>query len=404
MIVCKRCGHDEFIRKGSDPHGRKRHKCKECGSQAWPLEIDIEAEADVEIIKRNVLLAKQKQKLQDVNRIERKSFRKQARIENSYEAYVEELVRVLKDKEFTPVKRHITHNPSAIIVHISDTHFNELVDLENNKYDFKVASKRLYKFAKRIGIYAKMNDIKNIYLTMTGDLINSDRRTDELLNMATNRTNATVLAVELLQKFIDDLNAYANITVISVSGNESRVREEFSTHKLLMTDNYDCMIYQVLKKLYKQSNSVTFISGDTDEYVFKLNGTSFLLTHGMHLRTMKASNVAQTIARYSNKGAKVDYILCGHLHETKIKDILLRCGSLVGANAYSDKTLNLTGKASQNLHVVYGNGDVDSIRVDLQNVPDNVDEMYDIEEQLAEYNAKSLDKVKKEYFIYEANF
>ena len=44
------------------------------------------------------------------------------------------------------------------------------------------------------------------------------------------------------------------------------------------------------------------------------------------------------------------------------------------------------------------------LRNNFFNLTDTEDnEMYDIEEELAEYNAKSLEKVKKEYFIYEAN-
>ena len=52
---------------------------------------------DKELLKSSVKLAKQKQKQQDLNRIERKSFREHARLENAVSEYNGEIVRLLKD-------------------------------------------------------------------------------------------------------------------------------------------------------------------------------------------------------------------------------------------------------------------------------------------------------------------
>ena len=46
-----------------------------------------------------------------------------------------------------------------------------------------------------------MNKIHNVEF-MQGDLLNSDRRLDELLQMATNRTKATFLEVDIFQQII----------------------------------------------------------------------------------------------------------------------------------------------------------------------------------------------------------
>ena len=398
MLICKKCGGEEFIRKGLDIHGKKRHKCKECGSQAWPIEIDIESNADTEIVKRSVLLAKQKQKLQDINRVERKSFRKHARVENAFEEYLKNLCELLDNKSpRISVKHDTVDSANSMIIQLSDTHFNELVDLggDANKYDFKIASKRLFNFAGKIIKYIKANNIKSVFLTMTGDLINSDRRIDELMNMATNRAKATLLAFDLICDFIMDINAHANVTIISVSGNESRIREEYTNSNFFATDNFDFMIYELLKRYLKHNDGIKFIDGSNQEFILGLNGINFLITHGNFLgKQMKNVDVAKTITRFiQGKDIKIDYIICGHIHETKITDSLLRSGSLVGANDYSDKGLNLTSKASQNIYLIYSNGYVDTMRIDLQKVNDD-DEMYDIDEILEEYNVKSLNKIK----------
>jgi len=399
---CAECGKINSVIRRSE-----KYMCVACNSNKEPLiekitEDEVEL-ANIELLKENVKLAKQKQKFQDKNRVSNNTFRKDSRIENSFEDYSEAIYKLLSERNF-PVRKSAfpkSENGRAIIVHLTDTHFNELVLLRSNKYDFKIASKRLFKFAERVIKYAEVHGVNEIYLMMTGDMINSDRRLDELLSMAANRAKATILAVELLYQFIAHLTTVANVKVFSVSGNESRIREEYTTSRKLTTDNFDFMIYEILKLCLKDDPTVNFISGDRAETVISINGKNFLLCHGNFLKKMAAKDVAQVIARYVNEDVKINYIICGHLHETKIKDSLLRGGSLVGSNDYTEKGLNLYGKASQNLHIVYKNGDVDSVRVDLQEVSDEYNRMYDIDEKLEAYNAKSLDKTKEKTIIFQ---
>ena len=62
---------------------------------------------------------------------------------------------------------------------------------------------------------------------------------------------------------------------------------------------------------------------------------------------------------------------------------------MVGANDYSEKALNLAGRASQNCYIFYEDGNRDGIKIDLQNYKDG----YNIESSLEAYNAKSHAKV-----------
>ncbi len=72
MLVCDNCGRtDTIIKKGVRNH-TQRYKCTVCGC----YRVTYYSDDDVDIVKENVTLAKQKQKLQDKQRIERKSFRK----------------------------------------------------------------------------------------------------------------------------------------------------------------------------------------------------------------------------------------------------------------------------------------------------------------------------------------
>ena len=354
--------------------------------------------SDKEIVQYNVKLSKQKQKAQDLNRIANKSFREYAREENALVEYNKELIKVLK-KHSLDVKltKHKTKKGAVVLVQIADTHFNELVDLgESNQYDFKIASKRLQKFAYYVKEYAKLHKATSFLVGITGDLINSDRRLDEKLSMATNRAKATFLGVHLLKHFILDLQRFADVKVCCVTGNESRVNQELGWVDLVASDNYDFTIFEMLRLLLPE---IEFLRGDNAlEMVVEINGNNVLVIHGHQLGKMDSNQVGKVVAKYAHKGIIIDFIICGHLHETMIRDSIARSASLVGSNAYSEKALNLSGKAAQNIYIFTNDGRQD-VRIDLQETEGW--DGYNIDEELFSYNTKSLQKTYKKDTIFK---
>ena len=352
--------------------------------------------ADKDIVQYNVRLSKQKQKIQDLNRIQNKSFREHARIENALVEYNKEIIKLLKTESTnTKVKKHKETNKAAILVQIADTHFNEIVNIDSNKYDFQIASKRLQKFAYHIKKYATLHKTKEIIVGITGDLLNSDRRMDEYLNQSTNRAKATFLSTILLKTFLLELNEIANISVACVTGNESRVQQELGWTDIVASDNYDLTIFEMLRLLLPKMN---FMSGNALEMVLEINKQNVLLIHGHQLGKMDGNQVAKVIAKYSTNGIKIDFIICGHLHETMIRDQIARSASLVGSNTYSERALNLAGRAAQNIYIFTEDGRQD-IRIDLQNTDRY--EGYDINPELEAYTAKSLKKTHQKQTIFK---
>ena len=362
-------------------------------------------DVDFEILCENVRLAKKTQKFQDTNRIERKSFREAARIENAIEAYTSELAKLLISHSLaSQTTKHVSDEKARAIgvVHFSDAHFNELVELAMNRYDFTVASQRCQKLVARAKQYFSLFDIQHVLFAMTGDMLNSDRRLDELLNMATNRSKATFLAVEIIKHMIVDLNESFNVSVACVTGNESRVGKDFHWSHKLATDNYDFMIFNMLEYLFTGSEGVTFLrDDDPTEQVVSVGGLNVLLLHGNSPRvTGKVETSVQSIkGKWAAKGVIIHLVIFGHLHSCRIGDTYARSSSLVGGNDYSDKDLQLTSRASQNLHIVFDDQTWDSIRVDLQDT-DGVDG-YKITKELEAYNAKSASKLHAKKTILE---
>ena len=395
-LVCPSCYHIGLSKQGKCADtGSQRYGCIKCRSKTkYPL-----WDVDHDVIRENVRLSKQKQKAQDNNRIQNKAFREHARVENAVEEYSKELIKLFDKHRLNTTTRKFKSNKDAVgVLQLSDVHFNELVELENNRYDFRVASSRIRYFVNKARTYFKTAGVSNVVMALTGDLMNSDRRLDELLNQATNRAKATFLGVDILQQAIIDLSDDFNLTIASVVGNEGRANKEMGWSNVVATDNYDYTIFQCLRYLFRK-NSVKFVHGDPSELVINVAGQNLLMLHGHgSLRGKLDTSVNQIAGRYSLKGIKIDYVIFGHVHSARVGDNFGRSSSMVGANDYSEKALNLNGRASLNCYIFYKNGNRDGIKVDLQNVNQKG---YDIDESLEAYNAKSAEKRKTKTTIFE---
>jgi len=400
-VLCPHCGKPDLRKNGFTKSGIQRWRCK-CTEGTNVLEpIIVSNDINKDLVEAKVggtHLAKKLQRAQDTNRIERKAFRETARIENAMSAYIEALKDVISQNslEFKVKNKSNTSTSDSVgFIHLSDLHFNELVDIVGNNYDFKVAAKRLRLLATKSLSMFEARKIDTVYLVITGDLLNSDRRLDEVLAMATNRASATFLAIKILTQFVLDISSHFNVKVVSITGNESRIREEYTQLDSFATDNFDFMIYEGMKLLFENSKApVEFISGNTLDYILSVNNTNILITHGHRLGKMGHNDLSKVITKWAKKGIIINFVMCGHLHETNITDTLLRAGSLVGNNAYADAGLNLHSRASQNIYIIDKEGNLDAMRVDLQSIPEWLDGHYDIDDHLDAYNSKSVDKLK----------
>ena len=395
VVCCPRCNSSNVKKKGfRHNRGQKiqRWKCNSCGySTSDPLYLDKD------VIIENVRLAKQKQNAQDRNRIANKSFREHARLDNALSEYNKQLIKVLEKHKIPKLKHVKTESSKAVgVIQISDTHFNEEVNLPNNKYNFEVAAKRLRTYIRKAKMYLKALGVKEVLIAFTGDLMNSDRRLDEMFAQSTNRSNATFISVQLLKQVVEDVRKDYKVSLACITGNESRVKDEIGWDDYIASDNYDFTIYNILRFLYRDTDVDFILSKDATEVVVNLAGMNLLMIHGHgSIKAKHETSITQIKGRYaSGRDLKIDFVISGHIHSARVGDTYGRSASLVGANAYSEKNLNLEGRASQNVYIFYKNKTIDGIKIDLQNYDDKG---YDITKELEEYayNSKSDDKLKQ---------
>ena len=350
---------------------------------------------------RNIQLEKGMLKISDLQRIQRKEFRNYIRLENAEEEYAMELAKLLKTFDLSQhVNKHdVDVDGEYGIIHLTDLHFNELVNLTSNKYDYNIACKRLKKLADNAKRTFKSYNVKHVLVAMTGDLINNDSIADKLLNNATNRSKATLMAVHILKSFILDINQDFNVSVTGITGNESRVSGDIGFSEKIASHNYDFTILEMLRYLFLDSDGVNVFNCGYNEGVVNVGEKHILLMHGHTTRVAGIEKFIQQLrGRYASQGIMIDYVLFGHFHSCSISGIFARGASLVGANDYSEYGLNLDSRASQNIGIITKDS-INMMMVDLQNT-DGI-EGYDIVKILEDYNPKSFDKLVRYDKVYK---
>jgi predicted phosphodiesterase len=298
-----RAVHRPDLRLPSQPRRRRASRQRPCtnGAATNPATSrQARHDPDHELLSVNVRLAKHRQALLDANRIERKAFREHARVENAAAAYARELAALLDERGFTQdllLSEAPTGGEAVLVVQLSDLHFNERVELPSNRYDFTVAAARLAKLAGRIKQLGRSYGATKVVIASLGDFLNSDRRLDELLSNATNRSKATLLAVDILRAFLLDLRSEFELEVYGITGNESRVKPELGWSDELATDSYDLMIYAILRRGFEVVDGIAFCGFQANELLFEVMGRTFLCLHGHQV----GANVQKSVQEITGK-------------------------------------------------------------------------------------------------------
>lgn len=355
---------------------------------------------DNDLIAQNVRLAKQKQYLQDTNRIERKAFREYARVENSVSEYAKAIKEELKkhaSKFKCDIKDIGVAGGGVGVMHFTDMHGNELIDLEHNQYNFGVLAQRTKKYVTECLEYFKFKKVKSVFIAFGGDLLNSDRRADESQNQATNRSKASVLMSYILAQVLTEVSKHYKVEVVGVMGNESRVNKEMSYSNEVISDNYDFTILAQTKMLVSLNDRIKFISIDKMEHIAKIGGQKWLIAHDVNKYTDTQAKTQSAIGRKALQGDVIDFIIGGHIHSFRCTDYSCRSGSFAGSNTYNEHSLNLAGRASGVCYVVQGKSR--SIQyIDLQYCDNRG---YDIIKAMEAYNIKSKGKCTQNTKILE---
>jgi len=300
-------------------------------------------------------LINEKQKLLDHNRIIRKALRQNNRSYSVLEDLLGELIDRIHeiDVECSFVYPEEIRDREAIVT-IEDVHLGEKITgpdtLGHNMYGFDVASKRLQKYADKIKDRLG-NKVSNITIALMGDLINSDRRMDELLTNEGTVAESFIKAVQLLTAFILDLRSKYNIKVVSVLGNESRMDSNIPMKDPI--NNFDFLIHKILSELLNNKNNILFYDIERNyEKLINVLGANILLIHG-HTKL----NWNDAVKKYNKIDKILHYMITAHFHTVSIKEQTSQGAALSGNNFYGAFGINDIADASQTVYLVEREGD-----------------------------------------------
>lgn len=342
-------------------------------------------------------LRQEKLRVGDKLRFERNAFNKRLRELSALEELNQELINGLnKLKPIVPeyfTKPCTSYTEDVLVISIGDWHLGEIsAEFKHTGFDMEIASKRLKKYADYIKGEIINKGYKKVVIMCGGDICNNVTLLCKRLQQTSNRATTTIMAVVLMEHFILDIyEACPNIVFAGVGNNESRYDEDYFEDEYLITNCADYVVYNMLELLFTDIPTIKFLGGRNCEKVVNINGSNILLTHGVAFGKGDVEKaVQQAISRYSVKNVDIRYVLLSHIHCTRNSNFFSRHGSLVGGNAYSNSTLNLQTRASQNILTVSKNGDINSLMIDLEDV-DGITG-YDISNEIKKFSLKSRDK------------
>lgn len=330
-------------------------------------------------------------KIRDQRNRDNRNWRKSSRDLNAAEAILENLLNTINAYgkklgykiKLDPLS--IKNGGTGVII-ITDTHGNELVDTPYNKYDFKVFSRRLKKLITFSLAYFKMLGIEKVVILFLGDLMNSDRRPDEKVAMATNRSKALFLISHLFNQAILEVAQYYPVEIYGALGNESRINEDFSFHPFTASDNFDFLILETCRRSLEPLNlDIKFGPIDVIQQTVRIEDQNWLMCHDVNKTTNTPKNSQSVIGKMTLLRDPVEFVVGGHIHSFQCTDFSCRSGSLVGGNDYSTNGIELASKASGTCIVAKGKERFIQY-IDLQ----EAEEGYNILEELEYYDVKSI--------------
>jgi len=332
------------------------------------IEKEIPKE-DEDLYDKIFSLEKSLQKARDENRLLRKTKRENNRSHNVLEKLNEELVEILENNKFKNSIVHESLDGNAWgIVQLSDLHGNETVDIVGNKFNFEVMGKRLrLKVLKDIKIFQSYG-IKDILIVMSGDLLNSSRRLEEILLNAENSSKAQFIVADMLSQVVIEYNKYFNVTISGICGNESRLTQDIYYTKQIASNNFDYTIKELMSRNLSDCPGIRILeTTNPNEELIKVNDQMMLVCHGHNKKHANLeSEITKTIGKWAKKGILIRHVILGHIHSVSNGSNYSRSGGLPGDNDYNFYALNISGRASQNSLIVHRNGNIDTIGIDLQ--------------------------------------
>ena len=249
-------------------------------------------------------------------------------------------------------KTSTAKNNATVVVMLSDTHFDEVVDPDEmdglNKYDRKIATQRLELWAQNV-IHLTRNYLSGvtydgIVVMLGGDIFSGDIHEELAQTNEDSMLGSLLYWSEQISAAIDLFSQeFKKVHVMSVPGNHGRMSRK-PRAKLRARTNFDWLLSKMLERHFTGKKNITFDVPDSADCLVNIYGWGHLLTHGdqtsggggiggigppvMRLRARK-------LTRYSDVGRPFHTLWMGHWHQYISTPSLIVNGSMKGYDEYA---------------------------------------------------------------------
>ena len=300
-------------------------------------------------------LQKEKQKLSDerveLNRIIREEARK--------ESYLDLVRRVICEETQPMVWEHnaqcdYTKTDNSLIVHLTDIHAGEEVDIYSNKFNADILKQRIEDYTDKVINIANLHHSEKCYLII-GEVVSGIIHNNLRLQNNMDMMESFKLISELISSMVAVLSDYFDeIHIYVTEGNHSRISA--NKEDSLKGENMDVLVpFYLAARLQNFTNVHIYDNDDPIEIArFDVYGNHIMAAHG------DRDNPQTVVQNFTMMfGIKPDIVYLGHRHTNGLSTVfgsrVVESGSLIGTNNYA-QDIRKVSKPEQTVSVVDKNG------------------------------------------------
>lgn len=325
----------------------------------WKQPDETEPEEDAEFLK-------QIYKYKELLKIERKRkdllLKQVASQENIYDYICENFPHI----EYNYVNRIETKynniEEGTAILHLSDLHYGEVVQMGNTLYDCAIAESRLSSIISQFCNIAK--NYKKAVVFINGDMINGSihdefKATNEMVitDCVIRLTKLLSESLILIRNYMDD---DAKLDVVFTVGNHSRTIPGGVYYKNKVKENWEYLLGCFVRESLKHTDIDVEVS-NTPSIVCQIEDLRFAVTHGDCFKSL--NNIRMGVAKFQEMNMSTigsfDHLLIGHFHATQIMNgiggKIFVNGSFKECDEYSVGNLYQIVPPEQTVLIVKGN-------------------------------------------------
>ena len=283
-------------------------------------------------------------------RDERNAWQKQnyadARVEEKLDKLELELTS-LGRTNFDEHSNFLIDSDNDMLIILSDLHIGQTFDSIFGKYNTEIAKDRLNQLLNEVVSIRDLNNSKNCYVSLQGDLISGNIHKSIQVSNRENVIEQIKIATELISSFCYELSLHFETVFMSnVSGNHTRMdRKDDAIHDERLDDIISWAVELSLKHI--DNFHVLHRNIDTGISDISIRGKSYIAVHGDYDGFNKSGVQNLCLAL----GFVPYAITYGHLHVCSVDETngvkMIRGGSLAGCGDSYTIEKRLTGKPSQ---------------------------------------------------------